>query len=458
MKLFCLFFLFFSMLNISHAAQQFNTVFEDLSRPAAPFYINDCEEFSQQDPVFPSDLFVLRMSLKQRLSDVPRRCLPEFRKFMRHLRSQEEDLETESRRSAYQRSESVKFFKEATPMLEEKHNSVLRINPFGPLGGKNLSTVSEEDFLPGDLLITRGVSFLSSTISQIGDGTSPFSHLVFITRDYETQKLVTVESYFGPGVMSFDFIYALKNENARILWLRPRDRELAKRASDLVSRTLWEKQQRKEKIEYDFQMDFENHDRLSCAEVGRWAYEEVSKGEVILPFFPSNIQESDSFLGALKLKNGPTFAPDDMEFDPRFVTVGEWSDLRLLYNLRLKDALMSKVLEWMRNDGVELRTTATSWSAGHILWTLRKTFLWKPLRWLFHLPSIPDATPRKSLEMLAKITKMGNKVIPKLEKFSVDFEQRYQRFPSKEDLRNFLEKEYKETIFKKYFRKSRKSR
>ena len=42
-----------------------------------------------------------------------------------------------------------------------------------------------------------------------------------------------------------------------------------------------------------------------------------------------------------------TFAPGDIDLDPRFDLVAEWQDYRLTSTLRLQDMLMTKLLEWM---------------------------------------------------------------------------------------------------------------
>jgi hypothetical protein len=379
-------------------------------------------------------LFVVRMWIHHNLKYVANYCYPEVRETIRGLRDLQERVEIETQKAPHLRPEDLRFLDETAPMINVKKFSSLKLNPFENQSSQR-QKVDVKEFRPGDILITRGVSFLSSTISQIGDGSAPFSHLVFIIKDSNTGKLKTVESYFGSGVLQFDFDYALRNENARIMWLRPKNTVLAKAAADFVTNELERAADERRVIPYDYKMDFENHDRLSCAEVGRWGYEVASGGKFVLPYFPSNIDEAESFLHPLKLKNGVTFAPSDLELDPRFSIMGEWNDLRVLQNGYLKDALMSKVLDWMKERNYQLRSTNKSWTAGHLLLPLRRSFLWKPLKKMFKLPDIPKDTPRKSLEMLVKIKTMGDALIPVLEDYA--FSQ--SEFPYKNELRGYLE-------------------
>jgi hypothetical protein len=87
---------------------------------------------------------------------------------------------------------------------------------------------------PGDVFVTRGVSFLSSIIARMGVRPSQFSHIVFLHENPATKKLETIGSYVGVGVKFYDLDFALTNENAQILWPRSKDCGLAKRTFALI--------------------------------------------------------------------------------------------------------------------------------------------------------------------------------------------------------------------------------
>ena len=135
----------------------------------------------------------------------------------------------------------------------------------------------------GDIMIAKGVSFTSSTISQIATVPSHFSHIaVFVSHE---GQLKTVEAYIGKGLDPYPYEEALKNENARIILLRPKDPKLAEAASSAIVKVYTAAKDQGRKLKYDYDLDLQKHDRLTCAEVAVFAFQMGSEGKVTVPEF-----------------------------------------------------------------------------------------------------------------------------------------------------------------------------
>lgn len=199
------------------------------------------------------------------------------------------------------------------------------------------------DFQSGDIMITKGVSLVSSTISSLPKPQSLYSHIVFVHKDKISQETKSLESYIGLGVIQFDINSALRNENARIQVLRLKNADLAQRADEYIYSRI-----SRSSIPYDYELDFNDNSKLSCEEIAYDAFRTVSNGNLIIPMHPASIERKDAdFLQAIGLKNGELMAPADMELDPRFDVVYDWTDYRLMRDSWRKDATMSEMFRWM---------------------------------------------------------------------------------------------------------------
>lgn len=266
------------------------------------------------------------------------------------------------------RAESIDFKTQPIPLKDVQAYPKFHINPkyaSAPL-----------DFQSGDIMITKGVSFLSSTISTIPDVTSQYSHIVLVHVDQKSKEVKTLESYVGPGFSAFTIDDALRDENARILVLRPKDLKIGRAAADFMMNRYLDSVKNKTPVQYDYNLDFKDHSTLTCAEVAEQGYEEVTGGKLILPMFQSHISlKNDKFLSSIGLKQGPIFTPIDMETDPRFEMVLEWRDQRLMRDSRYKDAVAHSMLKWMNNLGYELRTPTKLWLQTEFIAAMRHSDL-----------------------------------------------------------------------------------
>lgn len=280
----------------------------------------------------------------------------------------------------------------------------------------------ELDLRPGDLLLTRGVTFLSAMISRLGDA-SQFSHVVYVGNDPKDGQLKTIESYVGKGVDFYDMDFALKNENARILILRPRDSQLAQASSTKIAQLVRDRITAKRKIKYDYKLDFDDRATLSCAEVSDYAIELGSGGAVRIPEHRSQLTGSLDLLENLGVKPGPTYAPGDMEVDSRFEIIGEFRDLGISRDSRQKDAILSSLVKWMDDHGYELRRNFKARMTLPI-WIVRRTFLWPLVKRAFQLPDFSKEVPVRMLRTMSMMNDIGEVMLNVVKQADAEYEKK----------------------------------
>lgn len=283
-----------------------------------------------------NDLFNLRRELKSVVDLSNPVCLRKLREYYYLSRGLQDQIYVSTNSLKQKNIEDMDFTKIAVPNLTDPQRSLLNKN-FGSY-----------EVHPGDIMIAKGVSFTSSTISQIATVPSHLSHIaVFVLHE---GQLKTVEAYIGKGLDPYPYEEALKNENARIIILRPKDAKLAEAASADIVKIYMSEKEKGRKVRYDYDLDLIKHDRLTCAEVAVYAFQMGSEGKVTVPEFMSSVLfQNDSFIKKLGLKNGSMMLPDDMEFDARFETVLEWTEVDFLQDSIRKDQIMSYILEQIRS-------------------------------------------------------------------------------------------------------------
>jgi len=398
-------------------------------RALTPSQLRDPDLQSRPGAVI-DGLWKLQLALHARLPEVDRDCAMEMRNTFRLVRFLVDYLGERMNAVRPQDPTKVDFKKIPVPMLDSPaHYQLLVADPKQPL-----------EFLPGDIMIARGVSYLSALISRIGSVNSQFSHIVFVDRDPATKKPQTIESYVGEGVGFYPMDVALKNENARLLLLRPRDRALAAKAATFMHRKTADAIASGKPIPYDYDFNFDDHSALSCAEVARYAYEEASGGKVIVPAYPSMISVDGDFLKRFQLHAGETFEPADAEVDPRFEIVAEFRDLSLTRDSRMKDVILSEMLRWVNELNYGLMDTGKSKFAGGFVWPARRTFLWPMVRTILGLSDFSRDIPKPVFKSFALLNQVGEGLLKELRKRDVEFEKRTGWAMTYIDLTNELER------------------
>jgi hypothetical protein len=280
--------------------------------------------------------------------------------------------------------------------------------------GLGIDPKAKFEFKNGDIMITKGVSFVSSTISEIGVPQSLFSHIVFVHVDQKTKEVTTIESYVGRGVSIFPIEEALKNENSRILVLRAKDGALASRAADYMFDRVEKLKQDKKIIPYDYNLDFSDNSTLSCEEVAYDSFKTVSKGAVILPETMSEVTMQDtSFLKRIGLKTGKMMVPTDMETDSRFDIVLDWTDYRLMRDSWRKDAVLGEMFRWINEYKYGIHENFTS-VAARVFWSTRYIpGVWSMMAKISGIPKdFTKDVPPLTIATMASLKSIGNVLLP----------------------------------------------
>jgi hypothetical protein len=237
----------------------------------------------------------------------------------------------------------------------------LKVNPSGKYKFRGI-----EDLKSGDLVLTRGTSFVSATITRLGQDDARFSHLAMVHVEGEgaDRKVYVMEALIENGSHEKDYIevqLGLKKVNGKIsrvegrnpsafdviLRYNGKDQTLAARAS----KAMYDRLVREEPL-YDFAMDMSEDEKLFCAELVSASYKNASSEQVILPMYQTNFRVKNTQVkDNIGMNVDETFAPSDIEVDPRFDIVAEWTDYTQMERLHRMDAAMDMVFKWMDEDG-----------------------------------------------------------------------------------------------------------
>lgn len=374
------------------------------------------------------DLFwQLRLNIHRKLGDVNRDCVLLARDVFHLLRDGEDYLGDFAYSVKSEDPAAFDFQKQPVPIYNRQ--------AYPPYFVRSDLNDAKFKFNSGDLMLARGVSFISAIISQISDNRSHFSHVVFVDVDSKTQTPGTVESYVGAGVKKYDMDFALKNENARLLVLRPKDTVLGQKANFFASKAA------AENIRYDYSMNFVDYSKMSCVELAVYAYDKGSQGQVKIPTYPANLTLNNAdFLAKMGLKKGQIITPDDLEADPNFELVLDWKDYRLVRDSRHKDAILSELMRWMSDLRYNFHETLSSRAAKYIVQPSRKTPLWPLVRFMTGAPNIDKEIPAKTLGVMTVLNGVAEDLLAEIRKEDSSYFQKHQRPMTNQQLRETLEK------------------
>jgi len=370
----------------------------------------------------------LRLGIHRKLAEVDKGCVLQARDIFHMLRDGEDYLGDFAYSVKALNPSEMDFQKEPVPILDRKAYPPYFVRP-------DLDDATFK-FRSGDLMIARGVSFISAIISQISDNRSHFSHVVFVDVNEKTQTPSTIESYVGSGVKPYEINFALKNENARLLVLRPKDATLGARATSFANKAV------AAKTPYDYAMDFNDPKAMSCVEVAVYAYNQASQGQVKIPVYPALLNlNNDDFLQKMSLKRGNLITPDDLETDPNFDLVLDWRDYRLVRDSRHKDAILSELMRWMSDLHYNFHLTPKSWAAKYIVKPSRSLGpLWPLVQKLTGAPDIDKQIPGKTLAVMTALNDVAGDLLEEIRKQDEAYIQKHQRSMTNLQLREALEK------------------
>ncbi len=219
------------------------------------------------------------------------------------------------------------------------------VNPYYD-NGRNIP------FKSGDVLVMRGSAHNSAAIARIGDVDTQFSHTAIVYIDPKGQHWL-VEALIEDGAVINTLEHVLDHNLGRVVLYRFHDAAIAARAAELAyERVLATKTGNAKHIPYDFTMRLKGRRSLFCAKLVAQAYADATKGAVALPAYKTKFDHRNkAFFKSIGVTAKETYAPGDIDLDPRFDLVAEWQDYRLTPLLRRQDMIMTKFFEWMEKRG-----------------------------------------------------------------------------------------------------------
>lgn len=369
----------------------------------------------------------LRLKLHETLPKLDKSCTLKVREIFHQLRDAEDFIGEILYHKIPLDPHYVEFQNGAIPIYDRA-----AYPPFLVKGGLDLP---QFEFKSGDVILARGISFFSAIITKLSNNRSHFSHSFVLNVDPETKKARSIESYVGEDVQSYDINYALRNENVRLMVLRPRDPALgavaAKFAMELVDK----------KIRYDYKMDFDDASEMSCVEVPVYSYKRASNGQMDIPLYPAQVEHrNEKFLKSLGIKKGNFITPDDLETDPRFELVLDWSDPGLIRDSRYKDAVLSEVVRWSDQLGYQFHESFKTFIATRVLLPLKNTFVAPVIPWIPLIPKVDAHIPRETLSTMTALDEVSQKLLDELKTQDREFFQKNNRPLTNQQMREALEK------------------
>lgn len=387
--------------------------------------------------------FNARLALHSAIETFPSSCRLKLKELNLLMRASEDYVGVHFYQDPQVAAESIKFEDQPTPIYQ-----ISAYHPYHVT--KDIDPNAKFEFKNGDILITKGVSFVSSTVSEIATPRSLFSHIVFVHVDEKTKEVTTLESYIGKGVGIYSIENALKNENARILVLRAKDYALAARAANYMYDKVMELKKKNKIIYYDYDLNFEDNTKLSCEEIAYDSFKQNSDGKFIIPEVMSNIaMEDEAFLKRIGVKKGSMMTPADMETDSRFDIVLDWTDYRIMRDSWRKDAVLGEMFRWVNEHHYKIHENLNSEGA-KIVWSTRHIpGLWEMLARVSGLPKdMTKDVPSKTISTMASLKTIGGILLPIVAKADEEYFAKNGKWMSSEMLRDTLEK-FRETDPKK---------
>ena len=428
-------------INADSCKTQLDNLINDYKKLTPESY--DLAELKSDGQKILDSSFEARMALHSLLSVLPVDCKVQLKELNLLMRSTEDYVGIHFYNDPQISASSIKFSEQPIPVYEA--------NAYHPYHvGAGIDPSAKFEFKNGDIMVTKGVSFVSSTISEIAHPRSLFSHIVFVHVDKDTHEVTTIESYVGKGVGIYKMDDALKNENSRILILRSKDADLASRAADYMYNKVMDLKKKNKFIPYDYHLDFSDNSKLSCEEVAYDSYKQASSGKVILPEVMSKITMEDvSFLKRIGIKKGMMMVPTDMETDSRFDVVLDWTDYRLMRDSWRKDVVLGEMFRWIDEHNYKIRENLTS-IAAKVIWDTRYIpGVWGMMAKLSGIPKdFTKDVPGITISTMASLKTIGAILLPELVKADEDYFAKTGKWMSSDMLRDSLEK-FRETNPKK---------
>jgi len=286
---------------------------------------------------------------------------------------------------------------------------------------------SYEDLKSGDVILSRGNAFSSAAIARIGTNDFQFSHLSFVYKNPAEEETYTTEAHIEIGSVVAPLLDHVSGKNAREVVFRYHDGEVSHQASKYIHDRVLARQKTKKTIEYDFSMDYKDDERLFCSEIISSGFKHVLKDADYFPMFKSKFSVGIiPFLNTIgvpatkeNISTLDTFAPGDIQFDPRFELVAEWRNPKKMEENRLKDFILTKIFERMEAESYKIDPTFKMDAQAKTLWVLRRL----PIVKKFVAAKFPLNMSPSQLELFMALDKLGDAIYKEVEKASLEYDR-----------------------------------
>ena len=197
----------------------------------------------------------------------------------------------------------------------------------------------------GDILVSRGGAPTSALIARGNDYPGNFSHIALVHIDEKTKEISIIESHIERGVTVSTLDEYLNDIKLRIMVLRLRsdlikeNPMLPRKAAEFILNRA-----RRKHIPYDFEMNYNESEKLFCSEVASSAYNEYGI-KLWTGLSTISSKGARNWLAAFGVKYFETLEPSDLEYDPQLSVVAEWRDPETLYKDHLDNAVTDIMLE-----------------------------------------------------------------------------------------------------------------
>jgi len=208
----------------------------------------------------------------------------------------------------------------------------------------------------GDLLVSRGTTFMSSAVARLGGPESTLSHLEILYIDPITKKPWVIGAAMDLGNKVRSLEAYLNASKVRILVFRYLDATVAHK----VAEQLYQQVSSESK---SFSARKKEVDLFGAAFIANAFSRFTTKGAPV-PLIESQLHaQHTNFVERLGIRETRLILPGDIEMDWRFTLVAEWRDFGLINVSHMREAVLNAIFDWMEQDGYVLKdSTETSFA------------------------------------------------------------------------------------------------
>ncbi|MEY4617545.1 MAG: hypothetical protein RJB66_2505 [Pseudomonadota bacterium] len=294
----------------------------------------------------------------------------------------------------------------------------------------------------GDLLLSRGDTFVSSAISNIGDYDGRFSHLAFAYQEPLSKDWYAVESHIETGLSVTPLETYMKQPKVRVSVYRTEIAKLGETAAGIIFQKWLDSRSspNPKPILYDFQMNSKDESELYCSEVIstgiRQALFRMGFHEYEIPLFTTKINpEKTPFLRQLGIEFLDVFTPSDIEVDPRFILMADWRNPEFTPKSRNRDLVMKSIFGWMNTDGYQLKPNLSQALFSSGAWAFKKLFGDQ----LETTKRIPENISVDAITTIIDLEFIGEKILTALEDYQSYQGRKHDHLVSDQESLDYLE-------------------